>query len=982
MGAVYKVRQKKLDRLAALKILPREISDHPALAAQFAREARALAQLTHPGIVTLYESGEVRGLFFFLMEFVDGATLRRLLDNGRLAPREALAIVPQICDALQYAHDRGVVHRDIKPENILLDKQGHVKVADFGLAKLVRDLTAPAASAAAPPLSPGAPPPARETLAVSALHGGAKVLGTPGYMAPEQREHPAQVDHRADIYALGVVFYQMLTGELPGKPPEAPSRKFTVDVRLDEVVLRAMERQPSRRYQQASEVKTRVEEISTTPEKLPATSGNKKDFWKIATLVLFAILAASTTSALFTGVWFFLKQEKSITTPPTTAQTTATQTTLSPAEIKEHLDAAEKAAKEWLKLLDAGDYSACYFAADKFVKETKFPKEWTEGIASYREPFGKLHSRTLKSHSLEGAMPTPVSEVLAVDGVTMWFESQFHNRGKAVEKVNLRKRKDGQWRVAEYAIHPVPTPPSKPESEPAPLTIDSGKDENLSLAVESFFDSIQKMDGSASYAATSEHFKKKVTPAQWGEALHKGNKRFGALVSWELKSATFVNSLPEVPDGKYVVVSVDLNFGTPSTKTTTTATASFSKEKDDAWKMLGYYLPDIKLPAPSVEHPIQYNAAESWLKLLDSGDFSASHAAASEDFKKSATVTQWKDMITKSRKPVGASDSRKYSGSSTRQSAADVARWKKSMGGKFPIREEVEVHFLTNFANKEKPFIFELITLSKENDDKWRVKEYKIQPSYTDENHPTRKAAKTWLKLVEAGDANASYAATSEGFQNGVTLAEWSDRLTKIRKPLGAAIKQENQQFGSDVILPKNPEAKRITMGSTLLFPNKMVALENVTFSEETSGEWKVSAYNFRPSDRTYINLPEIDVQSLPTRRITTDSEVFLAAETWLKLLDADDIRSYETAADFAKKKTTPAHWAIFREMKRGPLGKLVDRKFASATSQKSNPGEPYSESATLRFESNFENKKKVVETVHLLKEADGKWRASGFEIR
>ena len=137
MGAVYKARQKELDRIVALKILPPGIGGDSAFADRFTREARALARLNHSNVVTLYEFGRANGLFFFLMEFVDGVNLRQLLNAGRLSAREALVIVPQICDALQYAHDQGIVHRDIKPENILLDRKGRVKVADFGLARLM-----------------------------------------------------------------------------------------------------------------------------------------------------------------------------------------------------------------------------------------------------------------------------------------------------------------------------------------------------------------------------------------------------------------------------------------------------------------------------------------------------------------------------------------------------------------------------------------------------------------------------------------------------------------------------------------------------------------------------------------------------------------------------------------------------------------------------------------------------------------------------
>jgi serine/threonine protein kinase len=289
MGAVYKARQKQLGRLVALKILPPGVSDSPAFAERFAREARALAQLNHPGIVTLYEFGKVqppRGavsesnqdathsdrhplaspdastadLYYFLMEFVDGLNLRQLLHARRVSPREALAIVPQICDALQYAHDQGIVHRDIKPENILLDRRGRVKVADFGLAKIVTETLTPAPS---PPMGEGGARAAGEGAPGSfVLTDAGKVMGTPSYMAPEQAERPAEVDHRADIYALGVVFYQMLTGELPGKPLEPPSRKVHLDVRLDEVVLRALERSPELRYPQASVIKTELEALA------------------------------------------------------------------------------------------------------------------------------------------------------------------------------------------------------------------------------------------------------------------------------------------------------------------------------------------------------------------------------------------------------------------------------------------------------------------------------------------------------------------------------------------------------------------------------------------------------------------------------------------------------------------------------------------------------------------------------------------------
>jgi hypothetical protein len=246
MGAVYKAHQPALDRFVALKILPPGRAGGVNFEERFNREARALARLSHPNIVAVHEFGQAQGLHYFVMEYVDGANLRQLEKAGRLSPREALQVIPQICDALQYAHDEGVVHRDIKPENVLLDRKGRVKIADFGLAKI---------------------------LGMDADQGRltaeGQVMGTPHYMAPEQIERPLSVDHRADIYSLGVVFYEMLTGDLPiGKFPP-PSRKISVDVRLDEVVLRSLENDPSRRYQRASEVKSELETISATAP--PAT---------------------------------------------------------------------------------------------------------------------------------------------------------------------------------------------------------------------------------------------------------------------------------------------------------------------------------------------------------------------------------------------------------------------------------------------------------------------------------------------------------------------------------------------------------------------------------------------------------------------------------------------------------------------------------------------------------------------------------------
>src|SRR5688572_20856486 len=162
------------------------------------------------------------------MEYVDGINLRSALESSALTPKRALAIVPQLYDTLQSAHDLGVVHRDIKPENVLLDRDGSMKIADFGLAKLS------GASAA------------HETLTNPSV-----TMGTLHYMAPEQLRKAHAVDHHTDIFSLGVVFYEMLTNALPISRFEPPSRRVDVDVRLDKIMLHALEQAPERRYQQA-----------------------------------------------------------------------------------------------------------------------------------------------------------------------------------------------------------------------------------------------------------------------------------------------------------------------------------------------------------------------------------------------------------------------------------------------------------------------------------------------------------------------------------------------------------------------------------------------------------------------------------------------------------------------------------------------------------------------------------------------------------
>ncbi len=275
MGAVYLARQPRLNRQVALKIMRCPAGKEADFGLRFEREAQVLARLAHQHIVAIHDFGELDAartggapLFYFLMEHVDGPDLGRRIQAQDLTPTQVLKIIPQICDALQHAHDRGITHRDIKPANILLDAAGEVKVADFGLAQIIGS-----------------------TLAEDGMTGLTQTgttLGTPHYMAPEQWAQPPQVDHRADIYALGVVFYEMLTGERPAGVFAPPSRKNAqVSQAFDPVVLRAMDQSPSLRYQQAAQVKEAVKRI---PHARPAGGRARLSLLLSASVLLLAAL--------------------------------------------------------------------------------------------------------------------------------------------------------------------------------------------------------------------------------------------------------------------------------------------------------------------------------------------------------------------------------------------------------------------------------------------------------------------------------------------------------------------------------------------------------------------------------------------------------------------------------------------------------------------------------------------------------------------
>jgi len=242
MGAVYKARQTRLNRFVAVKVLPPlEKRDGWDFHERFQMEARAMAKLDHPGIVTIHDFGETDdSMLYFLMEYVDGEDLHRLIQDGQLSVEHVLSWIPQLADALEYAHQKGIVHRDVKPANLMITYEGHTKITDFGLVKM----------------RPGR---GRAGVTEASLS-----VGTPCYLAPEAFESGADVDHRADVFSLGVVLYEMLTGMVPRGAWLPPSQcRIGIDPRFDAIVYRALQTSRENRHQQIAELGAEVLAIAS-----------------------------------------------------------------------------------------------------------------------------------------------------------------------------------------------------------------------------------------------------------------------------------------------------------------------------------------------------------------------------------------------------------------------------------------------------------------------------------------------------------------------------------------------------------------------------------------------------------------------------------------------------------------------------------------------------------------------------------------------
>ncbi len=235
MGSVYKAKQLSLNRPVAIKVLIKEYAEQKDFILRFNREAEVLARLSHPNIVPIIDKGSTNGLFYFVMEYIDGETLRQKLKKGKMPFDEAIKYTLQILRAISFAHKQNVIHRDLKPENVLIDTTGNVRIADFGLADIVG---------------------AQNDYS---LTGSGMAMGTAHYMAPEQRRDAKRVDRRADIYSLGITLYEMLAGEIPqGNYKKICQIRMDINPAFDTIIEKSISSRAQDRYQSAEEMATAI----------------------------------------------------------------------------------------------------------------------------------------------------------------------------------------------------------------------------------------------------------------------------------------------------------------------------------------------------------------------------------------------------------------------------------------------------------------------------------------------------------------------------------------------------------------------------------------------------------------------------------------------------------------------------------------------------------------------------------------------------
>lgn len=996
MGAVYKARQKQLDRIVALKILPPGIGDEPAFAERFAREAKALAKLNHPNIVTLYEFGNASGQFYFLMEFVDGVNLRQLLAGNRMAPREALAIVPQICDALQFAHDQGIVHRDIKPENILLDRRGRVKVADFGLAKIVRN-----DGSADLPVSQGEAA-AQQHHPTSDLTDAGKVMGTPQYMSPEQIQAPGEVDHRADIYALGVVFYQMLTGELPGKKLEAPSKKVSIDVRLDEIVLRALEKKPELRYQQVSDVKTLVESL-TNVTALGSTAAAPPPAW-----LGFEYKSART--------WFGLPL----------------------LHVAQGVDLQTGKARHARGIIAVGGTATGVVA----LGGRAYGGFAFGGIAVGVFAFGGLAAGLVSFGGLAVALCLALGGLtiapIAIGGLAVGYwaiggqaygVSVFDSTHHSADQLRLLRGPGLNWFTASFwilwgvcmaASFLIPIWAKRKVKAVSAPDASGAAPADCTRAMAQWLALMDQGDYAQSWATAAPYFQRAMAKDEWVKRLTEIRHPLGHVLSRQLTAGKYTNG------GLWYEARYATSF---DGLLTATETVTIARQASGEWLAVGYLIRPaavqqardrfnklwqfllpvavvlavwlIPLPKQWLSHSRPHSAAP---ELTFGPVVERVVADSSASFANEAERTNALIM-------VDFDSGKLFAGSSTMWAAGKDAEylWMRNNGvdamgfihsfhglvgldmkvstvpavtwdtepdtlalDQFKNVQPQETAVMDAETNPSKTWFFQTregsmgilqITGFTENPRGVKIR-YKLAQNGNEPKRVAMLAVQNWLALADAGAYSQTWDTAAASFRADGQKDAWVKLLEKVRQPLGSVLSRKVISTQTSSALPGMPAGSYFIAQFETAFAAEPHAVETVTFALEKDGQWRAIAYLIRP-------------------RNAEQTAAVKAAEKWLVGIDAGNYAgSWNDASDYFQSAITQDKWVEALQSVRKPLGELKIRAVDSAVTETQLPGTPDGKYVVMQFETAFANKNSATETVTFSLEADGAWKACGYYIK
>jgi len=945
MGVVYKARQPRLNRLVALKILAREREQDAQFAERFTREAQALARLNHPNIVTVHDFGEAGGHCYLVMEFVDGLNLRHLLQAGKMKPEQALAIVPKICEALQYAHEQGIVHRDIKPENILLDKQGRVKIADFGIAKML------GAEAG------------QETLT-----GAKDAMGTPHYMAPEQIEKPLTVDHRADIYSLGVVFYEMLTGELPLGKFQPPSKKVQIDVRLDEVVLHTLEKEPSRRYQQASQVKTAVETIAGTPARfaavLAASEGNSLPgtgkiiapavglmvaaLWKLlsAFSALFLLTGGSGWLEKFLGVGNFLGEWGSV-------------------------------AIFSVVLFKVIPGLLILFGGFQMLQRRSYAWAIAAGIISIVScsliglPIGIWALVVLARDDVKSAFGSNVPSVpltpkpgsfwhrfAVVTGCIVLISIAAATIAVAIHVLALYQATD---RAKEVTAQ---------NSPPAGIYQDAGGEFRK--------DSSQSFPFNADGSFSLDNVNGRTEIHGWSSNVVVINAAIHGRTSESVEAVHInIDSNPE---------EVTVHTEQPSSVTGFSWSWLWLKNgaRNDAHV-------DYTIQVPRNARLKKISSVNGKIVIADvSGDIEASAVNGETQIKNAVgdlKLSTVNGRIEVELASLGGSQSVSLSTvngaiEATLPADADAAVSASTVNG------GMSSEFPALVVNKEFPLGRKLkgtlgngsasVEISTVNG-RISFRQGKPAAPALPDSSPNSKAEKSsisavqaWLSLMDNGHYAQSWEIAADSFHNAITKTDWVAKSEAVRQPLGKVLSRKLSTTEQISTLPGMPNDSYFVAKFDTAFANFKPATETVTFALTDDSQWKAIAYLILPG--TNESKPVI---------ANEDKAAVSAANNWLQEIDSGHYaESWTDASDYFRDAITQNKWVSALESVRKPLGSLISRGVQSAQLMTELPGAPDGHYVVMQFEASFANKKSAIETVTFMQEKDGQWRAAGYYIK